>query len=147
MKHISRSTHTLCLIHPNHPFVPTRSLYRIPLETVSHIGAFFLNHCSGLSGLDLTSLSNVTKIGNWFLHGCSSLTVLDLSPLSNVTQIDGSFLANCWGLTELDLSPLRKLPKAFLRTAAASQRWICHHSVMLQTLMVGFSTAIAASQS
>lgn len=49
------------------------------------------------------SYNNITSIRNSFLHGCSGLTSVDLSSLSNITSIGNYFLHNCSGLTTLKM--------------------------------------------
>jgi hypothetical protein len=76
------------------------------LSKVTLIKAHFLDGCSELTNINLTSLSNVTSIGKYFLGGCSGLTNIDLTSLSNVTSIGKYFLGGCSGLTEINLSHL-----------------------------------------
>ena len=78
-------------------------------DHVTTIGYGFLRGCTGLTILDLSSLSNVTTIENSFLVRCSGLTNLDLSPLSKVITIGHDFLNGCTRLTTIDLSPLSKV--------------------------------------
>jgi len=58
----------------------------------------FLWGCSGLTSVDLSSLSQVTTIGHHFLYGCSGLTSADLSSLSHVANIGIHFMGGCIGL-------------------------------------------------
>eukprot|EP00760_Papus_ankaliazontas_P036627 PhM_4_TR8363/c4_g1_i3/m.14648 len=80
------------------------------LTNVSCIGNCFLAHCSALASLDASPLKNVSYIGNDFLCGCSALTFLDLSPL-HVGEIQNFFLCGCSALASADLSPLASVSK------------------------------------
>ncbi len=73
-------------------------------SNVTAVGAGFLEGCSDLTAVDLTSLSEVTTVGSWFLRCCSSLTAVDLAPLSNVATVGDAFLSQCRSLTAVDLT-------------------------------------------
>ena len=66
----------------------------------------FLQNCSSLTVLDLSSLNSLAHVGDYFLRNCSSLTALNLSSLHNLKHIGRYFLHKCTGLRELDLSSL-----------------------------------------
>ena len=50
-------------------------------------GNKFLQNCTSLTTIDLSSLQNVTSIGGYFLKNCTSLVIIDLSSFQNVTSI------------------------------------------------------------
>ena len=88
------------------------SLLTLDLSTLSLLSKVrwsFLSGCTGLTKIDLNPLSQVTMIQRYFLEGCTGLTALDLSPLSQITIVDVGFLQGCTGLTTVDLSPLSQV--------------------------------------
>ena len=80
-------------------------------STITSIKNEFLNYCTNLQSIDLSSLTGVTSIGNNFLSNCESLTQIDLSSLTKVTAIGSNFLGYCSKLQSIDLSPLSGITK------------------------------------
>ena len=78
------------------------------VSTVTHIESYFLQNCSSLTSVDLSSL-RLEYIGQYFLLNCASLTALDLPSLNRLEYIGDDFLRNCASLTSLDLSSLKKV--------------------------------------
>ena len=70
--------------------------------SLTSIGSYAFNDCSGLTEVDLSSCTSLTSIGEWAFNGCSGLTSITLP--SSLTSIGNYAFQYCSGLTEVDLS-------------------------------------------
>ena len=92
--------------------------YQNPFRVLTSIGYNFLYGCSGLTSVDLSSLSQVTTIEDYFLYECRGLTSVDLSALSHVTMVGIFFLRGCTGLRTVVVA---KASSEVLQNAVASR--------------------------
>lgn len=108
---------TIVLDFGNAQFIDDRCLVnlsamrkiRIHAPNVKSILSSFLEGCTGLTSVDLSSVTKVERIGDGFLSGCTSLTSLDLSSLTKVERIRDDFLKGCTSLTSLDFRSLTEV--------------------------------------
>ncbi len=66
-------------------------------KSVTSIGAYAFNECSGFTG-SLTIPNSVTEIGHWAFYDCTGFTG-SLTIPNSVTSIDGYAFFNCSGFT------------------------------------------------
>eukprot|EP00760_Papus_ankaliazontas_P029713 PhM_4_TR439/c1_g2_i1/m.20088 len=77
-----------------------------PLSSMTSIEFNFVRGCSNITRMETSwnrNFDKVQSVGSCFMQGCSSLPEIDLSSLSNVHTVDAGFLSNCCSLTHLDL--------------------------------------------
>jgi hypothetical protein len=53
-----------------------------------------MHNCTGLTSIDLSSLSKLESFNDYFMSDCTGLTSIDLSPLSKLESIGNNFINN-----------------------------------------------------
>ena len=78
-------------------------------DTVTEIGSYAFESCTGLTKLDLSACTNLISIGEGAFARCTGITELKLP--ENITHTGWAAFSGCTGLTSVDLSACTHLSK------------------------------------